>query len=251
MESSAANEMGDGSDAGKNDTTLHEKPRAISSSHQITSAQDELTPSPTQSDPPPSTYLTGPPLYLVSTSLSLTVFLLGLDQSILATAIPQITTEFSSLADVGWYGSAYLLTSTALQPTFGKIYSTFNIKWTFVFSAVLFEVGSVVCATARNSGWLVVGRAVAGVGSASLFSGSLTILGLVVRLERRSLHIAVLSAMFGVSRVLGPILGGALTSRVSWRWCFWVSSDMDLWCYRSRVLISTRSICRWVELPLL
>ena len=69
---------------------------------------------------------------------------------------------------------------------------------------------------------LIVGRAVAGAGAAALFSGGMTIVGFAVPLRKRAIYIAALSSMFGISSVVGPILGGVLTDRASWRWCFWM-----------------------------
>ena len=69
---------------------------------------------------------------------------------------------------------------------------------------------------------LIVGRAVAGAGAAALFSGGMTIVGFAVPLRKRAIYIAMLSSMFGISSVIGPILGGVLTDRASWRWCFWM-----------------------------
>src|SRR5277367_673610 len=81
----------------------------------------------------------------------------GQDNTIIATAIPKITSIFNSLGDMGWYGSSYLLTTTALQPSFGRIYTYFNVKYTYVFVLLLFEVGSVLCAVAKNSTMLIIG----------------------------------------------------------------------------------------------
>ena len=146
------------------------------------------------------------------------------DNTILATAIPKITTVFpNSLKDVGWYGSSYLLTTTALQPSFGRIYTYFSVKNTYLFALCLFEVGSIICAAAKNSVMLICGRAVAGAGASALFSGSMTIVGFTVPLQKRPMYIASISSMFGISSVIGPLLGGAFTDRVTWRWCFWVS----------------------------
>jgi len=71
---------------------------------------------------------------------------------------------------------------------------------------------------------LIIGRAIAGAGEAAIFSGGMTIIGLSVPLEKRPIFIALLSSIYGMSSVIGPLLGGVLTDRVSWRWCFWVSS---------------------------
>ncbi|ORY13473.1 major facilitator superfamily domain-containing protein [Clohesyomyces aquaticus] len=170
-----------------------------------------------------SKYLTGYKLGILSLGLCLTTFVIALDNTIIATAIPKITTVFNSLDDVGWYGSSYLLTTCSLQPSFGRIYTFFDVKYTYLFALVLFEVGSIICAAATSSPMFIIGRAVAGAGAAALFSGGMTIIGYSVRLSRRPIYIAALSSMFGIASVVGPILGGALTDKVSWRWCFWIN----------------------------
>jgi hypothetical protein len=156
-------------------------------------------------------YVSGLPLHLLTIGLTLSTFVIALDNTIIATAIPRITTVFNSLDDVGWYGSSYLLTTTSLQPTFGKIYAYFNIKWTYMIAIAIFELGSVLCGAATSSPMLIVGRAVAGVGAAAIFSGGMTIVGYSVPLRKRPIYIGLLSSMFGIASVVGPILGGALT----------------------------------------
>ncbi|KAF2639763.1 MFS transporter [Massarina eburnea CBS 473.64] len=170
-----------------------------------------------------SKYLTGVKLAILSLGLCLVTFMIALDNTIIATAIPKITTVFNSLNDIGWYGSSYLLTTCSLQPSFGKVYTYFDVKYTYLFALFLFEVGSIVCAAATSSSMFIVGRAVAGAGAAALFSGGMTIIGYSVPLRKRAIYIAALSSMFGIASVVGPVLGGAFTDKVSWRWCFWIN----------------------------
>jgi hypothetical protein len=164
-----------------------------------------------------SRYLTGFKLWILTLGLCLTTFVIALDNTIIATAIPKITTVFNSLEDVGWYGSSYLLTTTSLQPSFGKIYTYFDVKYTYLFALVLFEAGSIICAAATSSAMFIIGRAVAGAGAAALFSGGMNIIGYSVALAKRPIYIAALSSMFGIASIVGPILGGVLTDRASWR----------------------------------
>ena len=84
-------------------------------------------------------YPTGTKLALLTLGLAFGTFLVALDNSIIATAIPRITTEFDALNDVGWYGSSYLLTTTSLQPSFGKVYAYFDVKWTYLSALLIFE----------------------------------------------------------------------------------------------------------------
>ncbi|PHH93070.1 hypothetical protein CDD83_1355 [Cordyceps sp. RAO-2017] len=168
-------------------------------------------------------YATGLKLTLIITALCFSVFLMALDNSIIATAIPRITDEFHSLNDVGWYGSAYMLTGSSFQLLFGKFYTFWSIKVVFLSVIGLFEVGSLVCAIAPSSVVLIVGRAVAGIGSAGIFAGALTILAYTVPLEKRPLYSGLIGSMWGISSVAGPLLGGVFTDRLTWRWCFYIN----------------------------
>lgn len=98
----------------------------------------------------------------------------ALDNTIISTAIPKITDEFKAINDVGWYGSAYLLTTCAFQLFFGKLYTFLSLKYTYLVALVIFEIGSAVCGAAPNSTALIIGRAVAGLGSAGIFSGAVS-----------------------------------------------------------------------------
>ncbi|CAK7237930.1 hypothetical protein SBRCBS47491_010210 [Sporothrix bragantina] len=170
-----------------------------------------------------SEYPTGTRLVLIMLALCLAVFLMALDNSIIATAIPKITDQFHSLNDVGWYGSAYLLTTAALQLLFGKFYTYFSIKWIFLGAIFVFEVGSLICGVAQNSVTLIIGRAVAGLGSSGIFSGALIILAYSVTLDKRPMYSGMIGSMYGIASVAGPLLGGVFTDKVTWRWCFLIN----------------------------
>ncbi|KAK8081415.1 MFS general substrate transporter [Apiospora saccharicola] len=168
-------------------------------------------------------YLRSWRLAVVITSLCFGILLLGLDMNIIGVAIPRITTDFRSLGDIAWYGSAYLLTITAFQPLFGNLYKFFNAKTVYLVSLILFEIGSVICAAAPSSATLIFGRAFLGFGAAGLLQGALAIIGLSVELDKIPLYQGIVVSSLGISVCLGPILGGVLTDHASWRWCFWIN----------------------------
>lgn len=104
--------------------------------------------------------------------------------------IPYLSNEFHSFRNFAWYGSAYLLTASVLQPLFARIYDGFHLKWTLVSALIVFEVGSVVCATATTSTTFIIGRAITGVGSAGILSGAFIIVVHSVPLSKRPLYTA-------------------------------------------------------------
>ncbi|KAJ5097785.1 hypothetical protein N7456_008506 [Penicillium angulare] len=162
-------------------------------------------------------------LFLIWVGLWLAVFLYSLDQTIVSNAIPSITNEFNSTSDEGWYGSSYLLTTSAFQLFFGRIYSNFSIKYTLIISVAIFEVGSLIGGVAPTSNAFIAGRAIQGVGCAGITAGAYIVIGYIFPLRYRPICIASIAMVFAIAAVLGPVIGGIFTSNLTWRWCFYIN----------------------------
>lgn len=133
---------------------------------------------------------------------------------IIAAAVPRITDEFDSLDDIGWYGSAYMLTAACFMPISGRVYQLYSTKLTFLLSLLIFEIGSTLCGAAPNSIAFIIGRAIAGLGSAGVFSGGTMITLPLIPLRKRPVASSMFGLAFGASSVLGPLLGGLFTDHV-------------------------------------
>ncbi|KAL4733577.1 major facilitator superfamily domain-containing protein [Aspergillus similis] len=165
-------------------------------------------------------YATGITLGLIMITIFVSTILVSLEISIIATAIPGITKDFRRLDDVGWYGSATFILAAAASPLWGKLFKYVNVKWTFLSAVGIFLVGSVVAATAPNSVSVIIGRAFQGWGASGVLKDTLIIINYVGPPRN---HPLLIGAWMAVSTILGPVIGGAFTSGVSWRWCFWIN----------------------------
>lgn len=174
-------------------------------------------------------------------------------QTIIATAVPKITDDFHSLEDIAWYGSAFFVTSGGFQSSWGKAFKYFSLKVTYLTAIFVFELGSLICGVAPTSTALVVGRAIAGIGAAGVSSGTYILIAFAARPERRPVLVGIFGLCFGTASVVGPLVGGAFTDYVSWRWCFYVnlpigglSALLILICYRTPAWAMPAEAC-WSE----
>lgn len=154
--------------------------------------------------------------------------LAALDQSILSTALPMISSQLGSLEELTWIVTAFMLTSTVSTPLYGKLSDVYGRKCLFAWAAVIFLIASTLCTVAASMSQLVAFRALQGLGAGGLLTLTQILVSSIVPIDQRSRYQGIFVAAFAVSSVIGPILGGFLTSYLSWRWIFFINVPLGL-----------------------
>ncbi len=162
-------------------------------------------------------------LNLITAGVMLSLFLASMEGTVVATAMPSIVAQLGGLSIYSWVFAVYMLTSTTTVPLYGKLSDLYGRKAVYAASMLLFLVGSVVCAQATSMEQLILFRGIQGIGAGGVLPLAFTITGEIYTLEQRARLQGLFSGVWGVSSVIGPLIGGFLVDQVSWQWVFLIN----------------------------
>src|ERR1700712_1459199 len=179
---------------------------------------------------------------LITIGVMLSLFMASMEGTVVATAMPTIVSQLGGLDSYSWVFSVYMLTSTTTVPVYGKLSDLYGRRPVYVFAMVLFLIGSVLCGLAQSMGTLIAARAIQGLGAGGIVPLAFIMIADMFTFEQRARMQGLFSGVWGVSSVIGPLMGGFLVDQVSWHWVFFINVVPGL--------IATVLVARaWVDRP--
>ncbi|MFG1791846.1 MDR family MFS transporter [Nocardia sp. NPDC049149] len=182
----------------------------------------------TADSPPTPIVLTQKRIWLIFGALIAGMFLASLDQMIVGTAMPTIVGDLGGVSHMAWTATSYLLATTIVMPIYGKFGDMFGRRWLFLFAITVFTAASVGAAVSTGFWEFIVFRGLQGVGGGGLMILAQAVIADVVPAKDRGKYMAPMGAVFGITSVAGPLLGGFFADTLGWRWCFWINVPIGI-----------------------
>src|SRR5512133_1019593 len=162
-------------------------------------------------------------IVLVTAGIMLSLFLASMESTVVATAMPTIVGQLGGLEHYSWVFSAYMLTSTTTVPLFGKLSDLYGRRNLYVGAMILFLIGSIFAGRSNTMTQLILARGLQGIGAGGILPLAFILIGEMFTLEQRAKMQGFFSGVWGVSSIVGPLLGGFLVDQLSWRWVFYIN----------------------------
>ncbi len=183
-------------------------------------------------------------------AVMLGLFLSAMDQTVVGTALPRIIADLSGLELYAWVFTSYMLASTTVVPIVGKMGDIFGRKNFFLAGIIIFLIGSMLCGLSQSMLQLIIFRGLQGVGGGFIFANAFAIIGDLFAPAERGKYAGLMSGVFGIASVLGPLIGGGITDNLDWRWVFYVNIPLGIAAFIVIALVLPASEHRDAQKPL-